>query len=382
MLPLSDVRAGGSGRRRSGFVLLLALLLFVPLNRPAAAGSARVKDLATIAGVRDNQLIGYGLVVGLDGTGDKGRTGFTQQTIANMLEGLGLSLSADAVKVKNVAAVIITATLPAYAQPGGRVDVVVSSLGDATDLKGGTLVQTPLRGADGDVYAVAQGPLSVGGFQAEGAGGTSVQRNHVTVGRIPGGAIVERDVPTSFMEAGNLQVMLREPDFTTASRMARAINATLGAPVAMAVNPGIVAVFNPDSTANPVEFVSRVEQVEVVPEEFARVVINERTGTIVAGSNVSLGEVAISHGNLDIEVSTKYDVSQPPPFSKGSTETNPDTEVKATEGKGNVIILNEAATIQDVARALNAVGASPRDIISIFQAIKAAGALRAELVIL
>lgn len=362
--------------------LFLVFVLAILAARPATAGTARVKDLATIAGVRDNQLVGYGLVVGLDGTGDKGRTGFTQQTIANMLEGLGLSLSADAVKVKNVAAVVVTATLPAYAQPGGQIDVVVNSIGDATDLKGGTLVQTPLRGADGEVYAVGQGPLSVGGFNVEGAGGSSVQRNHVTVGRIPNGAIVEREVPTSFMEAGNLQVMLREPDFTTASRMARAINATLGSPVALALNPGIVSVYNPDSTANAVDFVSRLEQVEVSPEEFARVIINERTGTIVAGSRVSIGEVAISHGNLDIEVSTKFDVSQPDPLSKGQTEVTPDTEVQAKEGKGNVIVVPDATTIQDVARALNAVGASPRDIISIFQAIKAAGALRAELVIM
>lgn len=362
--------------------LFLVLVLAILAARPATAGTARVKDLATIAGVRDNQLVGYGLVVGLDGTGDKGRTGFTQQTIANMLEGLGLSLSAEAVKVKNVAAVVVTATLPAYAQPGGQIDVVVNSIGDATDLKGGTLVQTPLRGADGEVYAVGQGPLSVGGFNVEGAGGSSVQRNHVTVGRIPNGAIVEREVPTSFMEAGNLQVMLREPDFTTASRMARAINSTLGAPVAMALNPGIVSVYNPDSTANAVDFVSRLEQVEVSPEEFARVIINERTGTIVAGSRVSIGEVAISHGNLDIEVSTKFDVSQPDPLSKGQTEVTPDTQVQAKEGRGNVIVVPDATTIQDVARALNAVGASPRDIISIFQAIKAAGALRAELVIM
>lgn len=362
--------------------LFLVLVLAILAARPATAGTARVKDLATIAGVRDNQLVGYGLVVGLDGTGDKGRTGFTQQTIANMLEGLGLSLSADAVKVKNVAAVVVTATLPAYAQPGGQIDVVVNSIGDATDLKGGTLVQTPLRGADGEVYAVGQGPLSVGGFNVEGAGGSSVQRNHVTVGRIPNGAIVEREVPTSFMEAGNLQVMLREPDFTTASRMARAINQTLGVPVAMALNPGIVSVYNPDSTANAVDFVSRLEQVEVSPEEFARVIINERTGTIVAGSRVSIGEVAISHGNLDIEVSTQFDVSQPDPLSKGQTEVTPDTQVEAKEGKGNVIVVPDATTIQDVARALNAVGASPRDIISIFQAIKAAGALRAELVIM
>lgn len=362
--------------------LFLLLVLAILAARPATAGTARVKDLATIAGVRDNQLTGYGLVVGLDGTGDKGRTGFTQQTIANMLEGLGLSLSADAVKVKNVAAVVITATLPAYSQPGGRIDVVVNSIGDATDLKGGTLVQTPLRGADGEVYAVAQGPLSVGGFNVEGAGGTSVQRNHVTVGRIPNGAIVEREVPTSFMEAGNLQVSLREPDFTTASRMARAINSALGAPVALALSPGTISVYNPDSTANAVDFVSRLEQVEVSPEEFARVIINERTGTIVAGSHVSIGEVAISHGNLDIEVSTKFDVSQPPPLSKGETEVQPNTDVQAKEGKGNVIVVPDATTIQDVARALNAVGASPRDIISIFQAIKAAGALRADLVIM
>lgn len=369
-------------RKRPEFLpIVLALLLLAPAPAAGAAG-VRVKDLASISGVRQNQLIGYGLVVGLDGTGDRGRTGFTQQTLANMLEGLGLSLSPEAIRVKNVAAVVLTATLPPFARPGSQIDVVVSSLGDATDLKGGTLIQTPLRGADGQVYAVAQGAVSVGGFQVEGAGGSSVQRNHVTVGRVPNGALIEREVPSTFLKSGNLTIALDDPDFTTASRMARAISQEFGAPVAMARDPGTVTVYQADSLANPVDFIARVEQVVVAPEEPARVVINERTGTIVAGSTVSLSEVAISHGNLNLEVTTSYEVTQPEPFGQGQTAVTPETRVKAGEDRGGVVVVNESATIQDVARALNAIGASPRDIISIFQAIKAAGALHAELIIL
>ncbi len=367
---------------RSARPAFLAAALACLLAGDAFAGGARIKDLARIEGFRENQLIGYGLVVGLDGTGDKGRTGFTQQTLANMLEGLGLSLPADAIRVKNVAAVLVTATLPPFAQPGTRIDVVVSSLGDATDLKGGILVQTPLSAANGDVYAVAQGAMSVGGFQAEGSSGSSVQRNHVTVGRIPNGALIERDVPSAFMKSGNLNILLNEPDFTTASRMARAICDELGAPVAVARDPGTVTVYQADSLQNPVTFVARLEQVRMTPEEVARVVINERTGTIVAGNMVTIGQVAISHGNLNVEVSAGFDVSQPPPLSRGETTVVPESRVNAREDKGGVVVVEESTTIQDVAKALNAIGASPRDIISIFQAIKAAGALRAELVIL
>jgi flagellar P-ring protein precursor FlgI len=358
----------------------MALVLL--LGWTAAVGAVRIKDIVDIRGVRVNQLVGYGVVVGLDGTGDDDQAELMNRGLSRMLEHLGVSVRPDEIDSENVAAVVVTAELPPFARSGSRIDVTVSALGDAENLQGGTLVLTPLRAADGNIYAVAQGPVSTGGFAAGGAAG-SVQKNFPTVGRIPDGALVEGEVGAAF-GGDRLVLALKQPDFTTAVRMADAINAALDAPLARTPDPGTVEVRVPDHLQNdPVRFVTQIESLSVSPDTAARVVINERTGTVVVGENVRISTVAISHGNLSIQIRETAAVSQPPPFSEdGATVVVPETEIGIQEEDDRLVLLESATTIGEVVRALNALGVTPRDLIAIFQAIKAAGALQAELEII
>lgn len=382
-------RQRARGLRGAFFVPALLVFLAVLVIRcafgPEAAASAgsRILDIARIQGVRENQLVGYGLVVGLTGTGDKSATGFTLRSMSSLLEAMGVTIRPDEMSVKNVAAVIVTATLPPFAREGSRIDVVVSSLGDAKSLKGGILVQTPLRGADGKVYAVSQGPLSLGGFAAEGPGGTRESTNHLTVARIPNGGIVERELPVVFEESGRFEITLKQPNFTTARRVVDAITSALGPGTAGALDASTVVVESPDWTRDGiVRFLARVGELTVVPSVPARVVFNERTGTIVAGGEVVIHPVAISHGNLDIRVSATTGVSQPAPFSEGVTTIVQESGIGVRSGGGQFTVLSEGTTLSEIARALNAMGVTSRDMIAIFQAIKEAGALQAELVVL
>jgi flagellar P-ring protein precursor FlgI len=367
--------------------LLVAIsLCLLPSLAPVATAEVRVKDIARIQGVRENEIFGYGLVVGLNGTGDRsGSSPFTPQTVANMLLRMGINVPRTALSLKNVAAVVVTAKLQPFARTGTSVDVLVSSIGDATSLQGGTLLLTPLQGGDGKVYAVAQGPVSVGGFQFI-ASGTSetVQKNHPTVGRVPGGATIEREVPMSLNPHG-VTVTLSQPDFTTAARLSQAVNGELGGSLARALDPGTVTVSVPaDYRERLVEFVAKVENARLETDAPAKVVINERTGTIIMGSEVRILAVAVSHGNLSIHIKSEFQVSQPQPFAPlgSATVTVPQTQTTVKEEKGNLILLPEGASIGEVVKALNAIGATPRDLIAILQAIKQAGALQAALEIM
>lgn len=359
--------------------------------------------MARVQGVRENELFGYGLVVGLNGTGDKQGAFFTVQSVANMLLKLGISVPRERLKVKNVAAVMVTATLPPFAKAGSRVDALVSSLGDATNLQGGTLLLTPLQGADGKIYAVAQGPVSIGGFNVEARGtGEKVQRNHPTVGRVPNGATVEREVPMSLLEGRTLTLTLNSPDFTTAVRLAETINKALGEGRARALDAASVKVeVSPEE--DPVGLVARLEHLTFTPDAVAKVVINERTGTIVMGAHVRISTVAVSHGGLNIQIRSAFQVSQPQPFAPkpppgsqpqqleeggplltpgGATAVVPKTETSVQEERGGLVVLQEGVTIGELVRALNALGVTPRDLIAILQAIKETGALQAELEII
>ncbi len=348
---------------------------------PLGLAAARLKDLAALEGVRDNQLIGYGLVVGLAGTGDKRQTVFSAQSLTNMLERMGVSVPPAAILVRNTAAVMVTATLPAFSEPGTRIDVMAAALGDASNLQGGMLLLTPLRAADGQVYAAAQGSVVTGGFVA-GRGGNTQTLNHPTAGRVPGGAIVERKPPTP-APGGQLRLQLRQADFTTAARVAEAINrkfASGSGALAQAESPSLVKVATPPAfEGKPVEFVAAIESLTVEADRRARIVINERTGTIALGKEVRVAPVAILHGALSVEIQTTPSVSQPPPLSSGETKVTPQTSVAAKEEKARNVILKEGATVEEIVRALMAVGSTPRDIIAILQNLRAAGALDAEL---
>jgi flagellar P-ring protein FlgI len=359
-----------------------ALSLLLSLS-PASAGGVRVRDLVMVAGARDNQLIGYGLVAGLAGDGDKDPT-YTKQTVANMLQRYGITVPATTLSSKNVAVVLVTADIPAFVKSGGRLDVQVASMGDAKSLQGGVLLQTPLRGADGAVYAVAQGPVSVGGFSAgvSGGGGATVTKNHPTVASIIGGAIVEREIPTTIVRNQVIELLLREPGFTTAARMSAAIN-EMFTNSALAIDSTSVRVHIPDgTTGSPVDFIARLENIEVTPETPARIIINERTGTIVATSRIRVSSCAVAHGNITINIASTLDVSQPNPFSTtGETVVTPRTTTEVIETKSAVVPLPEMPTVEKVAAALNSLGVTPRDVMAIFQAMKQAGALQAELII-
>jgi flagellar P-ring protein precursor FlgI len=364
-----------------GRLLCLILILLAVLDFLCAvdAEAVRIKDLAEIKGVRSNQLVGYGLVVGLDGTGDGKKARFTVQSMVTMLENMGITVESGDIAVSNVAAVMVTADLPPFARAGNQIDVLVSSIGDAKNLQGGTLLLTPLKAANGQVYAAAQGPVNTGGFSAGGSGG-SVQKNFPTVGRVIGGALVEREIELNFNRRSTLTLSLRQPDFTTASRVSDAINALFYGNIAETPDAGTVQVKVPAAyVGNLVGLVAMIETLDVSPDALARVVINERTGTVVMGENVRLSTIAIAHGNLSIVIKESSQVSQPMPFSKGETVVTPDTDIAVKEEGKQLVLMQAGTSIGDVVRALNALGVSPRDLIAIFQAIKAAGALQADL---
>ena len=350
----------------------------------SAAGlrASRVKDLAIIEGGRDNQLVGYGIVVGLAGDGDSNAAA-TLRSVANILQRYGLALNPSDIKAKNAAAVMITAEIGAFLKPGARIDVNVASMGDAKSLQGGVLVQTPLLGADGRTYAVAQGPVAIGGFLggAGGAGGATVQKNHPTVGNISSGAIVEREIPATFVRDNTVRLLLHNPDYLSASRMADAINVHWPA-AALPVDSATVSVVLPlEFRGRDVAFIAALSQIESTPDTLARIVINERTGTIVATSTVRLSQVAIAHGSLTITVTSNVGVSQPGAFSGGQTTSAQSTQTSVNESRGGFQVINEPPTIERLAAALNALGVSTREMMAIFQTLKRSGALQAELVI-
>lgn len=352
------------------------------VTTPVLGAGVRVRDLTMIAGARDNQLVGFGLVVGLAGDGDKDPV-YTKQTIANMLQRYGINVPPTTLSAKNVAVVMVTAEIPPFAKPGTRLDVQVASMGDAKSLQGGVLLQTPLLGADNRVYAVAQGPVAVGGFTGGqgGVGGATVTKNHPTVASIPGGALVEREIPAEIVRDNSVELLLREPDFTTAARIARAIN-HLFTNCAEAVDATSVRVTLPEAwQTRPVDFIAQLEAIEVQPDIPARIIINERTGTIVATSRIRIAPCAISHGNITINVASTPQVSQPNPLGTGTTVVTATTTTEVTENKAGLVALPELPTVEQVASALNTLGVTPRDMMAIFQALKQAGALQAELLI-
>ncbi|MDJ0856847.1 MAG: flagellar basal body P-ring protein FlgI [Desulfobacterales bacterium] len=351
---------------------------------PRAAQAARIKDIANIRGVRQNQMVGYGLVVGLDGSGDSTQSEFTQQSLSSLLERMGVTVDPEDLKVKNVAAVMVTADLPPFARSGSRIDVLVSSIGDAKNLQGGTLLLTPMKGLDGKIYAMAQGPVSTGGFSYGKGTGTGVQKNFPTAGRVVGGATIEREIRTRLSSWESLTLALHKPDFTTATRMAMAINGTFADSLAQASDAGTVEVRVPELyKGRMVEMIALVEGIGVTPDNISKVIINERTGTVIMGENVRIATIAIAHGNLSIQVNTTENVSQPLPFSRtGETVVTNDRELIVEEGTNPLFLVESGVSIGEVVRALNALGVTPRDLIAIFQALKAAGALQAELEII
>jgi flagellar P-ring protein precursor FlgI len=373
------------------FLLIAFVLAFVPIH-----AQTRVKDVATIEGARDNQLIGYGLVAGLDGQGDSDKL-FTQQTVANMARRFGVQILPTDLTNKNVALVMVTCKVPPFAQPGTKLNVTVASLADAKSLQGGVLLQTPLIGGDGQVYAVAQGSVFLGGFDAGtgGLGGSSVQKNHTTSGVVTDGALMEAAIPTTVFSKGVLQLVLNDGDFTSAVRMANAINEQI-APIAEAVSATTVDVYVPQEMQCPerqMEFVARVENASFVPDVNARIVINERTGTVVANGNIQIAKIAVAYGNLTVSVASNPEVSQPNSFTGNAngagatantgihTEVVNQTTTNVQEEKRRMVVLREMPTVEDVTFALNSMGATPRELMSILQSIKDAGALNAQLVL-
>ena len=371
-------------KKKSILCLFCTILLFAVQT----VNAARIKDIANIHGVRDNQLIGYGIVTGLNGTGDDMKKSvFTLQAIYNMMVRHGITIdpdNIDDIKIENIAAVMVTGTLPPFAKSGSRMDVQVASIGDAESLAGGTLLMTPLLGPDGNVYSVAQGPITIGAFSYGGKAAT-VQQNHPTVGRIASGAIIEKSVPMEIGENGILQYQLRDADFTTASNLAATVNKRFGAGTAYADTPGTVQVkvLEPYKD-NVVDFIASLEILDVDSDSTARIVVNERTGTIVMGKDVRLSTVAVSHGNLSLIIREDPQVSQPAPLSGGQTVVTPQTTVDVIEDDGELVLLDmeKGVSIGEIANALNAIGATPRDLIAIFQAIKASGSLQGELIVL
>ncbi len=362
--------------------LLSSVLLAAIMSASAAA--ARLKELVSIEGVRENQLVAYGLVVGLAGTGDRKQTMFSAQSLTNLLERMGVSVPPAAIQVRNTAAVMVTATLPAFAQPGMRIDVTEAAIGDAANLQGGILLLTSLRGADGQVYAVAQGPVVTGGFAA-GRGGSGQSVNHPTVGRTPNGGIVERAAPSAPLQSP-VRLQLRRSDFITTARILDALNRRFTSPgggaakPARAENPGLISVTIPAEYAGrATEFIAEIETIPVEADRLMRVVVNERTGTVILGKEIRIRPVAILQGNLSVEIQTTVTVSQPPPLSPGTTQVTPQTEVAAREEKARNLILQDGATVEDLVRGLAAIGSTPRDVIAILQNLSRAGALEAEI---
>jgi len=362
------------GLFRKGIISLI-ICLFIANS----ALASRIKDIAFFEGVRTNHLVGYGLVVGLDGTGDKGGAVFTRQSIANMFVKMGIKIDPKLIKVKNTAAVLLTAELPPFVRPGSRINVLVSSMGDAKSLNGGTLIMTSLKGADGRVYASAQGAVSLGGFLASGSG-VSLKKNHQTAGMIPGGAIVERAVTLNIDAGKALRLTLRDPDFTTITRLAAVINKTLGKKIALPIDAGTVSINIPGGREKGFfAYMSLIEQLDVPTDTVSKVIINERTGTVVLGENVTISEVAVSHGDISIEIKTQYLISQPNELAAGNTVVQPKSVLGVKEKEARLIVLPRAVRLEEVVRALNLVGVTPRDLVAILEAIKASGALHAEL---
>ncbi|WP_445376369.1 flagellar basal body P-ring protein FlgI [Niveispirillum fermenti] len=364
---------------RMAAALLTALVLMTP---GMAHAQSRIKDIADVEGVRDNMLIGYGLVVGLNGTGDTiNNSPFTEQSLIGMLERLGVNVRGDTIRTKNVAAVMVTATLPPFTSQGARIDISVAAMADAKNLQGGTLLVTPLLGADGEVYAVAQGAVAISGFAAQGAG-ASITRGVPTSGRIAGGAIVEREIDFALTDLPYLRLSLRNPDFTTAVRVAEAINTNFGPQTARATDPTSILIDVPmPRKADLVSFLRDVEQLRVQPDQIARVVIDEASGVIVMGENVRISTVAIAQGNLTIRITETPQVSQPAPLSQGGqTVVVPRTDIQVDEGADRKLaVMPAGVSLQELVHNLNALGVGPRDMIAILQSIKAAGALQAEI---
>lgn len=365
--------------------IITTMVALLGLLAVAAAQAERVKDLADVAGVRDNQLVGYGLVVGLDGSGDQtSQTPFTVQSLKSMLKRLGVTLPDNInPQLKNVAAVMVTATLPPFTKPGQRIDVTVSSMGNAKSLRGGTLLMTPLKGADGQIYAVAQGNLVVSGFGASAGEGSSITVNIPSAGRIPNGATVEREVATAFASGDSLILNLHTPDFTTANRLARAINDTIGPDSARALDGSSVEVSAPRDRGQRVSFVAMLENLRIDPgEAAARIIVNSRTGTVVIGQHVSVQPAAVAHGSLTVTITQDPQVSQPPPLSGGQTAVVPNADIEVTEENNRMFLFDPGVSLDEIVRAVNQVGAAPGDLVAILEALKEAGALRAELVVI
>ncbi|MDZ4219650.1 MAG: flagellar basal body P-ring protein FlgI [Methylobacter sp.] len=360
----------------------VGVLLMLGIAYSGSVYAERIKDIASIEGVRSNQLVGYGLVVGLDKSGDK--TAFTGQSLRSMLARLGLTLPPGLdPKAKNIAAVSIQAELPAFAKPGQTIDVTVSSLGDAKSLRGGTLLMSPLKGADGQVYAIAQGSLVVSGLSASGQDGSSITVNNPNVGRIPGGATVERTVNNSFAEGDALVFNLHTSDFTTANRMAESINATLGANTAKALDATSVRVNAPLDPNQKVTFASMVENMTVSPDDApARIIVNSRTGTVVINGKVRVQPAAVSHGSLTVTITENPQVSQPGAFAGGQTAVTPDSKISVEEEKNRMFVFNPGVSLDEIVNAVNKVGAAPSDLVAILEALKSAGALHAEVIVI
>lgn len=361
------------------FSVLLAMFMLLP----SGASADRIKDMASIQGVRDNQLIGYGLVVGLDGSGDQTtQTPFTVQSIISMLSQMGINLpSGTSLQLKNVAAVMVTATLPPFSKPGQTIDVTASSMGNAKSLRGGTLLMTPLKGADGQVYAMAQGNVLVGGVGAS-SGGTSVQVNHLSVGRVPAGATVERAVPTLLGQGDFIHLELNVTDFTTATRIVEAVNGQVAPDLASALDGRVIRVRAPAGNER-VAFISRLENLEVNPAQgIAKVIINARTGSVVMNQTVTLDTCAVAHGNLTVMISSDSSVSQPGAFSQGQTVQTDNAVIDIKTDNGSLVQLQKGVSLSEVVKALNSIGATPQDLLAILQAMKSSGALRAELEII
>ncbi|MDR2883636.1 MAG: flagellar basal body P-ring protein FlgI [Deferribacteraceae bacterium] len=356
-------------------ILTLIILLSFSIN---ASAVVKIRDIAKVDGIRENQVFGYGLVVGLNGTGDKDQTRFTTQSLVNMLERTGITVNADDVKVKNVAAVMVTAKLPPFARAGQLMDVTISSIGDAKSIEGGTLLLTPLAAPNGQIYAVAQGPISVGGMNVS-AGGASVTKNHPTAGRIPNGATVEKEIPFQ-MDISQIELFFSSYSLADVVNAKTAINTFMGAEIAAITSPSNIKVTIPgEFSSSYYDFLNTVLNLEIQPEVFARVIMDERTGTIVMGSEVRISTVAVAHGNLNITISNHVEVSQPEAFSNGQTVVALEPELEVAEEDAKLMVVPEGVTVSDLVKALNAIGVTPRDLISILQSIKAAGAMHAHL---
>ena len=387
------------GRFKIG-IIVIGIVCFC---LPSVGMSVRIKDIASIQGIRTNQLFGYGLIVGLNGTGDKGGTGFTIQGLVNMLEKMDIHVSADDIKVNNVAAVMISASLPPFARIGQKIDVTVSSIGDSKSLQGGTLLLAPLKGVDGNIYALAQGPIAVGGYSSGGDAGGGVTKNHPTVARISGGASVEREIPLTLANKKELTIILTEPDFVTITRIAQAIASEFGGGIATPMDSGTLKLRVPEGYRDKiVNMIASIGNLDVMPDSVAKVIVNEKTGTVVIGENVRISKVAVAHGNLSIQIKESKNVSQPAPFGTskfgntqapaqmggvvvapgGATVVTPETDVNVQEENSRLMVIPKGRTVGELVRALNAIGVTPRDLITILQSMKAAGSLHAKLEII